>query len=80
MRANCELSLAMERQIIISGIGLGLRFFYHMNFFKQPLSLGSRRRINPSCRPGGDGFACKTRVYATDSASSHQLAICTHFP
>ena len=35
MRANCELTLPMERQIIISGIGLGLRFFYLMNFFTQ---------------------------------------------
>ena len=39
--ANCELTLPMERQIIISGIhsihsiGLGLRFFYLMNFFTQ---------------------------------------------
>ena len=35
MRANCELTLPTERQIIISGIGLGLRFFYLMNFFTQ---------------------------------------------
>ena len=35
MRANCELTLPRGRQIIISGIGLGLRFFYLMNFFKQ---------------------------------------------
>ena len=35
MRANCELTLPRGRQIIISGIGLGLRFFYLMNFFTQ---------------------------------------------
>ena len=34
-RANCKLSLPRERQIIISGVRLGLQFFYLMNFFTQ---------------------------------------------
>ena len=52
MRANCELTLPRGRQIIISGIGLGLRFFYLMNFFTQgdppSLHLGLNRRWEPS--------------------------------
>ena len=59
MRANCELTLPTERQITISGVGLGLRFFDLMNFFTQSdppqlaigvkLPLGTQRQLG-----GGD--------------------------
>ena len=59
MHANCELTLPMERQIIISGIGLGLRFFYLMNFFTQsdPPQPAMRAKSPPGTRRqlgGGD--------------------------
>ena len=45
MRADCELTLPMERQIIISGIGLGLPFFHLINFFTQRDPSGPAMRV-----------------------------------
>ena len=69
MRANCELTLPMERQIIISGIGLGLRFFDLINFFTQSNTPPPATRVKsppetqPNCRLGVIALRVKL-VYA----------------
>ena len=87
MRANCELTLPMERQIINSGIGLGLRLFYLLNFFTQsdpPLPAIRVKSPPPSCRwvPGGDltliagwrGSLCVQNSYTRDRFCEVALA------